>query len=495
MEADETNNRQLSSTGATLSPFYINEGDLAILRQLYSDFGGDSWNGTKWNTSSELVANGNWSGITFDTEGYVTSINLQKRALTGSLSVTTPYIASLSRLTSLNLSRNTLTGDPALYLSGIGSQLTSVDLSYNQIDELSSVLASTITTLNLGYQYRKDGNVRSFPGFDEEQPVMLNVGTNMTPPMPTLLSYNHAEQNFSTHPEITIYKHSTSGLNTVYGYLRWSATNDCYVFSLYATVNAAQDELVHMRIKSGAMAESSYPATIHFIRGDANSTGFVDVTDVQSTLNYILTSSSSGGICLWAANTWTDDETEGLINIQDIVCTVNLVLDNQGEGSPSYSLRRAPALNEAAANLFYASGRYVELKAQDEIAAFCLELQGVKSDQIRLLLNLNDWQMQTRDTDDGVRLLVFSPTGKTLPAGQSRLLRMSSSGEPVGVQASNVAAQTVDASVLNDGATDIEELSSEGTPTDTYDLQGRKMNDGKLQKGIYVKKGRKEVRK
>ena len=495
METDETNNRQLSSTGATLSPFYINEGDLAILRQLYSDFGGDSWNGTKWNTSSELVANGNWSGITFDTEGYVTSINLQKRALTGSLSVTTPYIASLSRLTSLNLSRNTLTGDPALYLSGIGSQLTSVDLSYNQIDELSSVLASTITTLNLGYQYRKDGNVRSFPGFDEEQPVMLNVGTNMTPLMPTLLSYNHAEQNFSTHPEITIYKHSTSGLNTVYGYLRWSATNDCYVFSLYATVNAAQDELVHMRIKSGAMAESSYPATIHFIRGDANSTGFVDVTDVQSTLNYILTSSSSGGICLWAANTWTDDETEDLINIQDIVCTVNLVLDNQGEGSPSYSRRRAPALDQAPANLFYASGRYVELKAQDEIAAFCLELQGVKSDQIRLLLNLNDWQMQTRDTDDGVRLLVFSPTGKTLPAGQSRLLRMSSSGEPVGVQASNVAAHAVDASVLNDGATDIEALSSEGTPTDTYDLQGRKMNEGKLQKGIYVKKGRKEVRK
>ena len=495
METDETNNRQLSSTGATLSPFYINEGDLAILRQLYSDFGGDSWNGTKWNTSSELVANGNWSGITFDTEGYVTSINLQKRALTGSLSVTTPYIASLSRLTSLNLSRNTLTGDPALYLSGIGSQLTSVDLSYNQIDELSSVLASTITTLNLGYQYRKDGNVRSFPGFDEEQPVMLNVGTNMTPLMPTLLSYNHAEQNFSTHPEITIYKHSTSGLNTVYGYLRWSATNDCYVFSLYATVNAAQDELVHMRIKSGAMAESSYPATIHFIRGDANSTGFVDVTDVQSTLNYILTSSSSGGICLWAANTWTDDETEGLINIQDIVCTVNLVLDNQGEGSPSYSRRRAPALDQSPANLFYASGRYVELKAQDEIAAFCLELQGVKSDQIRLLLNLNDWQMQTRDTDDGVRLLVFSPTGKTLPAGQSRLLRMSSSGEPVGVQASNVAAQAVEADVLNDGATDIEELSSEGTPTDTYDLQGRKMNDGKLHKGIYIKKGRKEVRK
>ena len=174
---------------------------------------------------------------------------------------------------------------------------------------------------------------------------------------------------------------------------------------------------------------------------------------------------------------------------------MNLVLDNQGEGSPSYSRRRAPALDQAPANLFYASGRYVELKAQDEIAAFCLELQGVKSDQIRLLLNLNDWQMQTRDTDDGVRLLVFSPTGKTLPAGQSRLLRMSSSGEPVGVQASNVAAHAVDASVLNDGATDIEALSSEGTPIDTYDLQGRKMNDGKLHKGIYIKKGRKEVRK
>lgn len=496
METDETNNRLLSLTSATLSPFYVNEDDLTILRQLYNDLGGDSWSGSKWDVTSALVANGNWSGVTFDTEGCVTAINLKGRALTGSLSVEVPYVASLSQLTTLDLSRNALTGDPAMFLQGAGSQLTSVDLSYNQIDELSAALPSTITTLNLSYQFRKDGNIRSFPGFDDAEPVQLNVGTHMTTLMPTLLAYNHAEQAFNTHPEITIYKHSTSGLNTVYGYLRWSATNDCYAFTLYSNaVHSAQDELVHMRIKSGAMAESSYPATIHFIRGDANSTGFVDVTDVQRTLNYILNVSGSGGICLWAANTWTEEETAELINIQDIVCTVNIVLDNQGDSGAAFSRRRAPEAVGAVSNLFYASGRYIEVEAQDKIAAFCLELQGIHSDQIRLLLNGNDWQMQTRDTDEGVRLLVFSPTGKTLPAGQSRLLRMSAAGQPVAAQASDAAAQTLNVGVLNGDATNIEEISSEGLPSATYDLQGRRVGEGKLHKGIYIMKGRKEVSK
>ena len=51
--ASANNNRLMSTTTATMSPCYVNENDLAVLRQLYTDFGGDSWSGTKWKTGAE----------------------------------------------------------------------------------------------------------------------------------------------------------------------------------------------------------------------------------------------------------------------------------------------------------------------------------------------------------------------------------------------------------------------------------------------------------
>ena len=128
LESDADNNRTLSATSATLSPFYMNKDDLAALRQLYADFGGADWNGTRWDINSEIIKTGNWSGVTFNTEGRVTAINLQARALTGSFTTAVPSVATMSQLQSLNLSQNALTGDPALYLKDAGAALTTVDL-------------------------------------------------------------------------------------------------------------------------------------------------------------------------------------------------------------------------------------------------------------------------------------------------------------------------------------------------------------------------------
>lgn len=499
LETDDTNNRLMSTNAATLSPFYMNTTDLAALRQLCTDLGGDSWNGTKWTPASELITDQNWSGVTFDADGRVTAINLQGRNLTGSLSVATPYVATMSQLKSLNLSRNAITGDPALFLANAAANLTSVDLSYNRIYELSAPLSPAITSLSLGYQNRLYNNYKTFPGFDSADPVDLSITGRMTPQLPSLLYYSHAAQAFTNHPDIKVWQHRVGGLQNLYGTLKWSATNECYTFSQsHSVMSCEQDELVHLRIEGGAMAESSYPATIHFVKGDANSTGFIDVNDVQTTLNYII-NSGSYKICLWAANTWDSDD---IINIQDIVSTVNIVLDNQGESAAArpatvddgFPVANSPAAGSPAA-LFHTRGRYLLLDATEPVASFDVELRGVSEDQVRLLLPHSDWQMQTRNTAGGVRLVVFSPTGASLPAlsGQ-QLLRLSTTAEPLRADASSPDAEPVTVAV-GGTATGITEIESDEENAPVYDLLGRRLDDdAHLQKGIYILNGKKVKR-
>jgi len=508
METDDDNNRTLSAA-ATLQPFYMNAADLSALRQLCTDFGGTGWNGTLWDTTSDVITPGNWSGVTFDTEGRVTAINLQGRGLAGSLSAATPYVATLSQLKSLNLSRNAITGDPALFLQGAGAQLTTVNLAYNQIDELSALLPATVTSLDLSYQHRQYGNNSVLTGFDQLTPEVLNIGSAMTVALPAPALYSHAAQAFSAHPQLYVY---SSDMQTRYGTLNWSATYGTYAYDKYTNWlhSMEQDAGVVLTPADGTlMHHSAWPAQMHFTTGDANLTGLVDVNDVQRTLNYVINQNNTTTFGLWAANTFTGGEAATVINIQDIVCTVNIVLANEGTSaarrspefpeapaSPGFPASPASPVAPEAPNLFYTDGRKLLLQADDEVAAFCLELGGASASQVKLLLPARDWQMQTRNTDGGVRLVVFSPTGQTLPTGTTQLLRLGADGAwPVGATASSAEAEPLIVAVGADasmGIGDRERTMEDGA---VYDLQGRKMDsDRQLRKGVYIQNGKKVKR-
>ena len=488
METDDDNNRTLSATAATLSPFYVNAADLAALRQLYNSFGGQQWNGTPWNIESELIQPGNWSGVSFDTEGRVTAINLQGRGLTGSLSA--PFEATLAQLKTLNLSRNALTGDPSQFVTAeTMPALTSLNLSYNLIDELASPLPVTVTSLNLGYQHRQYGN-NSCVGLDELQVRVLRIGGNMVVRLPQAMLYNHAEQAFGSHTQLYVY---STDLSTRYGTLNWSNTYETYSYSAngWQQTMPQDADVLLMPGDASALHHSVLPAQMHFTRGDANLSGLVDVNDVQRTLNYVLNQNNSSAFGLWAANTFTEEETETVINIQDIVCTVNIVLDNEGIYE---SLSRRMRTQAHAANLFYIDGRQLLLEAADEVAAFTVELVGVKASQLKLQLNRTQWQMLTRDTEQGVRLVVFSPTGQTLPAGITSLIKISTEGSwLVGTDATNAEAEPLVTGIGSGTPTGIAVHPSEGdTNESVYDLQGRKReSDSRLRKGIYIRNGKK----
>jgi hypothetical protein len=461
MEGDDSNNRTQATKTATLSPFYMNADDLAALCKLYTDFDGANWNGTQWDTTSKLIAAGNWSGVTFDTNGCVTAINLQGRNLTGVLNSTTA--PTLQTLTTLNLSRNALTGDPATFYTAAGLPLlTSLNLSYNQIDELSSALPLAMS-VDLTNQHRQHGNANAFPVADNVTAAELTIGGNATLNLPTILCYNHQSQTLNNHPTLEVRDQAT---NTNYGTVTWDGSKGAYNFEGYGReINLPNNCGLRLQANytSATMNGSAYPATASVTLGDATINGAVDVNDVERTLLCIIDPTRNGlsTINLWAANTYSTGETEMVINIQDIVVTVNMVLANQQSNSSRALARRVgdPSVTEAR-NLFYASDSYMCMESLDEIAAFDLELEGVTPSQIHLLLDDNDWQMARRQTATGTRLIVFSLNGATLPVGTAtRLLQIDGTAVPVNVQASSPLATTVDVELSGASTTGIREMA------------------------------------
>jgi len=442
----------------------MNTADLTALRNLYNNFDGANWNGDVWNPTSELIKGGNWSGVSFDSDGRVTAIDLQGRGLSGAMSSSTAI--DLPLLTTLNLKENALTGDPTKFLEQ-ATQLATVNLSYNQIDNMSGALSPAITTLDLSAQHRSSQTyVR--PGLDDMTAPVLNIGgATSIDELPNIYSYNHLSQNFSNHEPLHLV-HPTN-YNYNYGRLIWSAGNNCYQFTSYGwLMSAKQDGIVVIEPANTSIArQSACRATLHFTPGDANLNGVVDVNDVQRTLNYVLDTNNNTTTTfgLWAANTYTtgEDPNTAVINIQDIVATVNIMMDSNNN-SPA-PRQRVSAVDDTAANLFYTAGHTVMLDAQDGVAAFDLQIDGVSASQVEFLLDTNRWAMMTRNNAQGVRIVVFSMLGDVLPTGLTRLFNLKAEGMIARVQASGAVANNLSAGVAG-GTTGITQMNSDNQGLD-----------------------------
>ena len=435
----------------------MNADDLAVLRSFYNNFDGIHWNGERWNTFSEVLDQGDWSGVTFNTDSRVTGIDLTNRGLSGRLSADNA-IGSLPLLKTLNLSRNALTGDPGAFLAN-NQQLETINLEYNQLDELSVCLPIN-ASVNLQHQHRTYNKTDVYQGLTGVTGPVITVGKGMANlSLPAMWGYSHSNQTLaSQHPKLDVIYGSTT-----YGYLNWDNSTGTYSFTGNGTKPLEADDgasvMLEVNYSTPINNRSVYPATLSFILGDANMNGVIDVNDVQMTLNYILGVDNAKTISLWAANTYTTNETSRVINIQDLVCSVNMVLANTNPGSARRKLARRTAAAETR-NCYYAEGRNVMLDAKDETGAFDLEIDGVEPEQVSLLLDRNDWQMMTRRTaTGGTRLIVLSLTGARLPVGTTSLLHLEADGALSAVTATSPMAEELNAAIGGSSTTGIDEQS------------------------------------
>ena len=435
--------------------FQVEPNDLMALKNMYNRLGGENWTVKKWSFKSNGRDKDELPGVTFSEEGRVREINLSNNGLVGELG---SWELILPELRVLSLDRNRLTGDVAPFVSEL-TKLSSLDLCYNRLTEVSKPLPKNIGTLNLQSQFRIEDDVYGvynlLEPFDsavwEVKPIQAYISEKQTLSLPTILTYKHKEQNYSNSYGLYLYWHgiaeTTSAWLQRYG--------ESYEFKYTTNYDYAypQDEQWLIAPSKGEAAHSAYPVKVHYMEGDANMSGYTDVLDVQHTLNYILSTVKKFNYS--AANTYIDKQ----INVQDIVCTVNIVLDN--ELNTTASARSASAMpSEEPQGWLYTRNGQLQLMAAADVAAIDMELSGVKTSQVSLLLNHSQFQLIGRNTPTGSRYVIYSPTGQTIPAGEATaLLKLSAQAEVVAAQAADIAAEEV-RMALGEQPTGISQLMS-----------------------------------
>ena len=477
--------------------FQVEANDLLALKNMFQNWGGEGWT-QQWSFETNGRRRADFPGVTFADDGRVTGINLQGNNLEGVLF--TVSVPQLSEVTSLNLSQNRLRGDVSRLVATM-TKLRSLDLSYNQLAWITepSAIANTCTSKNLKHQFRQyvEGQATDQPYVTDilstDPQVILVCKQSVAMSLPSLLTYEYVSTKNLTLPSSpTAYlgslsqEASTSNQTFIRneGYRIWKLEQDALGvlnLPLYYYSNGYR----HEHVNGG----SAYPVQFHYTEGDADLSAYTNVKDVQLTLNYILAPQTVIDFNYSAANTYADQ----IINVQDIVATVNIILDNRGD-QVSSARSNAPVYTDYDGEV-YEQGGLLMLNTAKPVSAIDIELVGVSTNEVSLMLNYRDYQMMGRNTEQGSRYVIFSPTGKYITTNSpTALLRMSANGQPVAIECSDPSAQDVNISISSvvTGINDTSRLNSkEIISNEIFDLHGRRV--AQPRKGIYVSNGQKMV--
>ena len=453
---------------------YINADDLAALKLISDNLG----LGGYWNFANNGRYESDFPGVTF-LNHRVIEINLANRGLTGTLS--TSWMPSLPELTLLNLSRNNIYGDITPLVAKM-PKLKTLNVSYNRITQVSGLLPATLTTFNAASQMRmaNPAVTPSSENFINElvsgslTPTTAPVGQTVSLALPSLFYYDADKNDNSLRANIQVV--DVNKPETVYGTYSYNGANSGWKFTpQQQTSISLEDKKFVALVNRGKWQQwSACPAQLSVLLGDANIDGTVDVLDVQHTLNYILATAQPFNY--WAANTYTDQ----IINVQDIVCTVNIMLglpNNARRSDRARSLdRRADDAADASCWVYEQNGR-IALTSADDIAAIDIEVEGASTDEVSLLLRHKDFSMIGQNTATGSRYVIFSTTGATIPAGTgAAVLALSHSAVPVAIRCADTTAREVKAAI--------------GTPTGISEVRsaadGKTVIETRLAPGVYI---------
>ena len=157
----------LDGIGATDGP-YCNEADAAVLEQLYNASGGPNWTNSDGWLDPPVLAD--WHGVSADSLGRVTELDLTGNGLAGSLSAT---LGNLARMASLRIGSNVLSGPLPSNLT----QLPLHEFHYADTELCVPPLSSFRTWLN-GIASHRGTGVECAPPSEREILKVLYDGTD-----------------------------------------------------------------------------------------------------------------------------------------------------------------------------------------------------------------------------------------------------------------------------------------------------------------------------
>lgn len=439
----------INGTQYQYTGFQVEPNDLLNLKNLYSALDGENWTNVKWSFLSNGRLVSDFPGVTFSSAnelGYsrVVELDLVKNNMKGDISGLTLYFPEL---TSLNLYYNQLSGDITQMVSQL-SKLTYLDISYNMLTGLTR-LPESVTSLNKGYQFRGDVNQDYLSKLSA---ATVYISDKQSVGLPTIMTYD-LKTNSNIPTAMYISERSTSSLSAYYGQLVPHGGGSTSYYTSWTskpyTYEYAQDHEIYLRTSDGTI----YPAILKFETGDANMSGATDLLDVQTTITEILNPAVINLFNKTAANTYNDE----IINVQDVVCTVNIVLGKpivsieiptetgNHYDQPLLASRRATPVPGGTGNILFVEGERLWLTNETKVGAIEVELKGLQADEVSLALNRKDFQMASLDIEGGSRHIIYSLSGRSVPVGTAAILRLSSDYAEV----ADAALSTVDAKSLS----------------------------------------------
>ena len=228
----------------------------------------------------------------------------------------------------------------------------------------------------------------------------------------------------------------------------------------------------------------TYILRIDWEDGDVNGDQTIDVADLQNVIYYALNESkpSSQMYNFTAA----DANSDGKINVSDIVGNVNYILAYEAPAAPARINNKVMADGR---NTFWMNGNQLTLANADEVAALQLTVSGATQALLQVSQELrNRFSVTMRYVDGGVKIVAYSPAGNTLAPGQCTLLNSLPMGAAI-TDACLVDSEAQHLSVTLGGETTaIETLDIDGSGIDRiYDLSGRRMGQWHtLPHGVYI---------
>lgn len=373
-------------------------------------------------------------------------IRLNYNELTGSIDI----LASLSEtnpdalksIKLIELNDNQLTGNAGVF--ALFQNLEYLDIGNNKISEVYPMLKPE---LDLWYYNQT-----------LDKTITLDLRNldieSLAAQIPTIAFYNHSEQKYDTdHFSVWLHdkndwhlriKNDSGEISTIsYG-------------SFLRSYKGKSGDAVDIEFGIGDYGICNLSGELFFSQGDVNFSATVDVLDVQTIILEILEDRFVDNhqcdqipFNFTAANLFEDEA----INVQDAVCLVNMLLENDPLARHSPRRLSVSNTNNAEASVFALNGA-LYLSSETEIAAFDVIIDASDIE----IADIPGMSLAKKTTNGKTRLIGYSPAGITLPAGTVKI--GDTSAESVSyAQLSDIAAKEVKVS-LNNTASGISSVSS-----------------------------------
>ncbi len=486
----------------------LNDDEYALLQTLYTKLGGSQWT-RPWVFGSDKSQTPVLEGVKMS-DGHVKQLVLTSNNLTGSLP---QELLLFPQLWYINLNNNHLSGmvDDFFANAQVNDVVTYLDLSNNaltgnigkvtQSKTIATDMLPSLTTLKVAHNRIRDVK----PMLPEHIKTVDISGQNLDETIsyvefmeaadgdlqyffPTVLLYSHIHQSYS--PGYFVFANPNSSQPWSVRYYR--PINDLYSNGGPAWNYDPQGTIIRFGRYADNPSEISWlNMTFDFYMGDVNYDVELDVADLQTLINFAINPgeySVNAPFNWYAANTKLAKAGDPeVINVQDVVCEVNILLDEDIDPVLARA-NRARRVNEVnstySARISIEDGKLI-LDSKEPVAALDLTVSG----NVQWSSEMNFFTHKSK----GQRTIFYSLLGDVVPAGRAILATIDGDAEVKAARLSNSDGHLI-ATAVSGVTTGINGTYETRETRETYDLQGRRIGGNHLQKGIYVINGKKVVR-